>query len=228
MSTLLAMCIDLSLKLDYEEPVTVVGSIDTEHTRMVKDINRAYRLIWNKFNKKNEDAETTGTITLVSGTEAYNFPSGIYYISQIRQDDSTPPITIIPWPEYERMKAGVNTSVDVGEPTMASIYGRQVYIFPTPGSAGTLNVRGKQGFTALAADASEPDLQDELHGPIFELALYFQMLDENEQMAAAQYQNYLEAMKAAKANMRSARVRNSRIMGPHEQGRLEFIREQTR
>jgi hypothetical protein len=228
MTTLLEYCEQLSRKLDYDEPSTLQGTIDDEHTRMVDDINRAYKLIWNKINKKNEDAETSGTITLVAGIEAYSFPAGMLTIEQVRQSDQAVPITLVPWPEYEKYKYGISTVVDVGQPAFASIFNRQLYIYPVPDTAGTLNVRGKQGFTALSADASEPDLQDEFHDPIFELAYYYQMVYEGDPASELQYRNYKESLAAAKSNMKSSRRRMSRIIGPHEQSRLNWIREQTR
>ena len=178
MTTFLQFGQGIADRLDDSRPTTLYNadlSVLSQTIRRYRThINLAYNFVWNAMNKDNEYREASGTISLVAGTESYNFPSGFLNIDQI-QMGSDPPMEILPWSEYEQMKRNYGLIVDSGNPSRCSIWNRKIWFYPTPDATGTVNVRGQQSFTEMNLNADEPDLAADFHPVILELAIYLEM-----------------------------------------------------
>lgn len=222
--TFLQMAEIMADEMDFTRPSTLQGSIDAEYRKMKTNINRAYNYVLLKLNKKNENAETQGTITTVAGTESYSFPSGMNKIDMIVGASDTTPLRIIPFDEYLRYQADTLAITQNGSPDVASINQRKVWFYPVPDQAYTMTVYGREGMTDLSADADTPDLPADYHRVIVEWALYFQMNYEGNPQAGAQAQIAQEMMEAVRANMKDHGTELPRIKGAHELRRLSYYR----
>lgn len=218
-------CID---QLDGDRVSTVynanLSNLDQETRRLRQNINKAYTMVKLALGIKNENAETTFTITTVVGQEEYSIPSGILRVQQL-QFANDPPIRIYPWPEFERYKADTLVITDTGSPYLASFYNKKVYLYPVPDSAYTLYGRGIETLTVLDQDADEPDLPAEFHQCIADFALYFEMLYENNPQAGiliVQENGSMNAQggQAAHALMMFRMIRNNSKMHQEEPPRM--------
>lgn len=176
-------CID---QMDGDRVSTVyndnLSNLDQEVRRLRQNINKAYTMVKLALGIKNENAETTFTLTTVSGQDSYSIPSGVLRIQQL-QYGSEPPIRIVPWNEFERYKADTFVITDTGAPYLACFYNKKVWLYPVPDASYTLNGRGLETLTRLSQDDDEPDLPEEFHQCIADFALYFEMVYENNPQA---------------------------------------------
>lgn len=165
-------------RMDGERPTTIynadLGALSQEIRRVREHINLAYNVTLMTLGKINENSETITSFTTSAGVESYDIPSGILNISQL-QIGAEAPISLIPWPEYNRMKADVLLITVNGYPSHATIYNRDIYLYPVPDAAYTVSVWGQESMTELNLDADEPDLQPEFHRTVQELALAYEM-----------------------------------------------------
>jgi len=226
--TLLQIAGLMADELDIDQPTTLQGSISAEYRRMKNNINRAYNLIRMKLNKKNENAETTGTITTVAGQEAYDFPDGMLKIYALVAAGDSVTIEMFQWTDYLDYKADTLTITENGSPDRATIYQRKVYFYPIPDTSYTITAYGYESLVDLSADDDEPDLPGEFHRCIFELALFYQMSYENNPRAGDQQFIAKEAFDAVKANMKGSWTDAPRIKGAHERQNLNYTRRITR
>lgn len=192
----------LADELDYPQPSTLQGSVSASVRRMKQHINRAYNYVWLQLEPSNEDSELQTSFTTVAGTESYVIPATLNMVEmlQVGNDD---PVTILPWLEYQRYKSDIYFVAETGYPSCASYYARKIWIYPTPDSAYTVTVRGKKVLTELSADDDEPELRADFQRIIFEWALYFQMVYENNPMTQVQLTNAQQALQIAKNNSRN-------------------------
>lgn len=222
--TFLQMAEIMADELDFTRPTTLQSVTNTEYRRMKTNINRAYNYVLLKLNKKNENAEMTGTITTVAGTESYSFPSGMNKVDTLIGANDTIPLRIIPFDEYLRYKSDTLAITQTGSPDVASIHMRKVWLYPVPDSAYSLTVYGRENMTELSADADTPDLPADYHRCIVEWALFFQMNYEGNPSAATQAQIAQQMMDAVRANMKDHGSEPPRIQGAHERRHLSYYR----
>lgn len=215
-------------ELDFTRPTTIETVSSAEYRRIKFNINRAYNKVRLKANKKDENQETTGTITTAASTEAYNFPTGMLNIYALIGGADTAPMEIIPWIEYQAYKADTFAIIQTGSPEKAAIYNRQIYFYPVPDTVYTINVYGQENFTPLSLDTDEPDLPDAFHYAVYELALYFQMHYEGNPAAAQQQQIALDTLDDIKANMKASWTQPPRMRTGYELERTSYSRRITR
>ena len=214
-----------------------LGTLDQSVRRVRDNINRAYTLIKLALGTRNENAETSFTLTTTAGVEYVAIPAGVLTVLQL-QYDNDPPMRLIPWTEYERYKADTLVITDEGSPDVASIYQRRVYFYPAPDGVYTINGRGLETLTRLSADADEPDLPAEFHQAIADLALHFEMAYEGNPAAGillTQENGSLQAQggqaavavtlfNAAKRNFRSHGTEPPRMIGTQEMSKMNHLR----
>jgi hypothetical protein len=176
-------CID---QMDGTTAATVYNAnpsvLAQEVRRLKQNINKAYTVVKLALGLKNENAETTFTLTTVAGQEAYSIPTGVLRVLEL-QYGSDPPFRIIPWTEFQRYKADTLLITDSGAPFLASIFAKQLSFYPVPDSTYTINGRGLAKLTTLDEDTDEPDLPSEFHQCVAEFALYYEMKYENNPQA---------------------------------------------
>lgn len=220
---LLQMAGEIADQLDIDPPSTMEGDLDQEYRRIKSDINLAYNTIKLDLGFKDESAETVTTLTTVAGQESYNFPSGLTAIHQL-QTNIDPPLRIVPWTEFERYKSDSLIIEYHSFPDVAAIYGRKIYFYPIPDTAYTFNVRGKKAFAELVNDDDEPDLPDEMHRVIRELALFYSMDYENNPRAQSQHARAMQMLQLAKLNLRQHFEEPARIIRDAELRQINRIR----
>lgn len=178
MTSFLVIAQNIADRVDDPRPSTVyngdVGNLSQKIRRYREEINLAYNLVKLALNRKDEYRQTSTTLALVASTESYSIPVTLLNVDQV-QIGTDPPMDIIPWVDYETYKRQFLVVTDTGYPQTCSIYQRKLWFYPTPDTAMTANLRGIEPFTALDADASEPDLPADFHRVVQELGLYFEM-----------------------------------------------------
>lgn len=207
-------------------------------TRRLKNhVNRAYTMIKLALGRLNEDGETLASFATAANVETYGFPAGILTIQQLKIDPD-PPIRILPWPEYERYKADTFLITVTGYPDVASIYGRRIYLYPTPDTTYTVDVRGLASLAEMVQDTDEPSLPPEMHQSVAELALHLELAysgDPNAGVLAVSENGDLQAQggqaaiavamfRSAKRNMRQHHEEPPRIIPGSEMGRMDRLR----
>lgn len=197
--TFLEMAKQLADEIDLTQPSTLQGSVSTQVRRIKNHINRAYNYVWMQLNPFNEEAQASTTANTVANQDYISIPATLNSVDEV-QYGNEPPMIITPWNEFQQMRGDYLIVTVTGAPHRASIYQRRIYLYPTPDAAYTLTIRGKAVLTELSADADEPALRDDFHRVIFEWALYFLMLYENNPMLAVQQQVAQQALQMAKNN----------------------------
>ena len=198
--TFLEIAQQMADELDFTRPTTLQGSVSTQIRRIKNHINKAYNHVWLKLNPVNEDAQTSTTFTTTQGQDYVAIPTGILNVEEVVHS-TEPPLIILPWSEFQQLRADYLIITQTGAPTRAAIYQRRIYLYPTPDSAYTFTVRGKAGLTELSADDDEPALRDEFHRVVLEWALYFSMAYEGNPNLQVQLNNAEQALKTARDNM---------------------------
>ncbi len=213
------------------------GMLSQTVRRLRDNVNRAYNLVKLALGWRNENAETTFTITTAANTESYNIPSGVLTVSQLKIG-TDPPVRMLPWPEYEIYKSDTYLILVTGYPDVAAIYGRKVYFYPVPDTAYTVDCRGYETLTRLNLDEDEPDLPADFHQVIAEIALYYEMVYENNpgagllvtdaagnlQGQGGQAANAVLMFNTIKKNFRAHFIEAPRMRSPLEQRRLNSLR----
>jgi hypothetical protein len=197
--TFLQLAQQIADELDFTQPSTLQGSISTQVRRIKNHINRAYNYVWLQLNPFNEEAQSSTTATTTANVDYIAIPSSMNSIDEV-QYSNEPPLILLPWSEFQQLRADYLLITQTGAPTRGSIYQRRIYLYPTPDAAYTFNIRGKASLTELSADADEPALRDDFHRVIFEFALFFSMAYENNPNTGLQQQIALDALRMAKAN----------------------------
>jgi hypothetical protein len=132
--------------------------------RLKTHVNNAYNFVWLALFPKNEDAESSTTVSTVANQDYINIP--FPQVNMVANGNNAP-YRILPWLEFEvnyKRNGTINeTPVLYGEPNVCSIYQKRLYLYPTPDSAYSLTVRGNLDFTELSADSDTPLLQDQFH-----------------------------------------------------------------
>lgn len=181
MTSFLQIARNLSDRIDGSSLTTIYNSDVTALSQTVRryreHINLAYNMVKLALNRTDEYRQTSTTFTTVSGTESYIIPSDILNIDQV-QIGTDPPLDVIPWGEYETYKRQFLTVTDTGYPSVCAIYERQIWFYPTPDAVMTVNIRGQEILADLDLDTDEPDLPEEYHRVIQELAIHLEMLYE--------------------------------------------------
>lgn len=224
---LLEMAGEIADQIDLDPPQTMEGDIDQEYRRIKSDINLAYNTVKLELGYKDESAEHVTTLTTVAGQEAYSFPTSLTAIHQL-QTNLDPPLRIVPWTEFERYKAGELLVDYQSFPDCCAIYGRKIYFYPVPDTAYTFNVRGKKAFAELNEDDESPDLPEEMHRVVRELALYYTMDYENNPRAQSQQARALEMVRLAKLNFRQHFEEPARIIPNAELRQFNRVRRVVR
>lgn len=231
MATFLQIAQNLADRVDGTYPSTIYNADLTNLTQTVRRwrnfINKAYKHTWLKMHRDNEYRETETTATTVSGQEYVSIPAGITNIDQVKFN-SEPPIDLIAWPRFERLKEDVYFETVNGSPTAASIYQRRLYFYPTPDDAYTVYIRGQEGFTALDEDTDEPDLAGDFHDVIEEFAVGFEMKFEGNPEYRDQLAMAEEMLTNVKNNSRSHAIQSPRVMSRREVAFANRLRRQVR
>lgn len=206
-----------------------LSTIPQNVRRLRDNINRAYTQVKLALGWRNENVETSFTLTTVPNQEWVTIPSNILSVTSIRYEDD-PPLRVIPWPEFERFTSETLVVTALGSPDIASIYQRRVYFWPKPDGAYTFNARGLKTLTRLSADTDEPELPEEFHQCIADLALYYEMVYENNpsagvlavsengsfQAQGGQAASFVALFNATRRNMRSHSTEQARMIGVDE------------
>lgn len=236
--TFLQIANNICDRRDVPQAGTLVGSdINRKYRRLREHINLAYNQIMLDLGLKNESKETTTTLTTVAGTQSYAIPSGLLSVSQLRIGND-PPLEHKDWVSFERYTSDTFLITTTGYPAVYSIYERKIHLYPVPDTAFTINVRGFETHTDLAADDDEPDLPTDFHRAIQELAMYYEMAYENNPQAGmlsndsagrlqaqgGQAAVAVQMLNAAKARMRSHDGGNPRIISEKEASRQHALR----
>jgi hypothetical protein len=223
----LTICQNVADQLDGGTIATVEGTLTRKVRRLKENVNRAYNTVWLALAKSNESREYNTTFTTTANTEAYDIPASLLSVDQLKIGSDLP-LRIVPWPEYERYKADTFAVTLTGDPIVASIYNRDIYLWPVPDASTTVNVRGQRGFTEMDEDADEPMLEDDFHRVIQELALYFEMDYEGNPRATSQYAIADNMLKLVRNNQRAHYEEAPRRIGPQELRRMNIERRMIR
>lgn len=241
----LELCQYVADNSDQTAPSTVYNADLSILSRRVRrwrgHVNSAYTLIKQGLGHRNEYVETEGTFNTVGGSEVYSIPSGILTVQQLKVNDDVP-LRLIPWTEYERYKADALVITITGSPSVACIYNRQIYLYPTPDAGYTVTIRGLQSLTSLDQDTDEPDLAEEFHQAIADLALYHEMVYEGNPAAGAlmisengelnaqvgQAAKAVALYRMAKKNIRRHVEDSPRMISRGEMARISYNRRITR
>ncbi len=211
----LKLCQEVCGAMDYNEPTTLVNP-DTETQRVMRQVNTAYNTIWLKLNRGNEDAETSTTLAVTSGTSDYAIPATLADVTFVLMADGTP-CRIMPWPEFElRKNQGPWGTQSDNSPQDVAIYQRRIYFYPFVEQNQTVTLRGRQKYADLAGDTDEPLLRDELHRAIIELAKYYEMVYEGNPDVQSQSVIVAEWITIAKDVQRTHSEQLPRMMSEDE------------
>lgn len=233
---------ELADELDEDQQVTIWNADLTQLTQAIRrrrnSINMAYNMILLAMNRKNEYRETITTFNTVKGTETYDIPANILNVDELIVS-TDPPLPIIAWPQYDRYKADTLLITVSGNPTMATIYKRQIWLYPTPDSAYQVTVKGHISMSDLNLDADVPSLlPSEFHRVIREFALYFELdyqsdsragslsVSENGSLSAVggQAARAVNMFRVAKMNARDHFMEPPRMMSIQEKRRSDWLR----
>lgn len=174
-------------------------ALPQEVRRLRNNINRAVNHVKMVIGMKNESVETDFTLSTVAGAETIDIPSTILDIYYLSTSANGFPIRIIDWVEYEAVKINNYPINDYyGISSLASIFNRKVYLYPTPETSGTLNAKGLKAFVSLNLDDDIPDLLPEFHQVIADFALFYEMVYENNPASAGQQAIAIESLAMAK------------------------------
>jgi hypothetical protein len=186
--------------------------------RLMTLVNNAYNIVWLALHPKNEDAESSVTVNTVSNQEYIDIPFS--QVSMVAQNNNTP-YRILPWLEYEvnyRRNNGFNQDVALvyGEPNVASIYQKRLYLYPVPDASYPLLVRGNLSFTPLVADADEPLLREDSHLVIQMYAEALELAYQGDQMAQLAREKADAMLRVVRRNMRGHHGMPPSIMSEDE------------
>lgn len=187
-------------------------------TRLKQIVNDAYNTVWLALHPSNEDAETSTTVNTVANQDYVNIP-----FNQVGMvlNGNNPPYRILPWLEYEvnYRRNGTNNQVSAtlyGEPNVASIYQKRLYLYPIPDSTYPLTIRGNLSFTPLVNDTDEPLLRDEFQIAIQQLGIALELGYQGDSMAQDAMQKANDLLKVVRKNMRGHKGMPPRIMTEDE------------
>jgi hypothetical protein len=231
MATFLQIAQNLADRVDGTRPSTIynanLDNLDQTTRRWRNFINKAYKRVWLTMHRDNEYRETETTATTVANTEYIAIPAGITNIDQVKFANE-PPIDLMAWPRFERFKEDIYYETVNGSPTAASIYQRRLYFYPVPDAAYTVYIRGQETFTALDADTDTPDIADEFHDVIEEIAVLYEMAYEGD-IAGQQLKMETEQwLKLVKNNSRSHASQPPKTMSRREAAYANAVRKLVR
>lgn len=178
MATFLTIAQNMSDRLDATPPSTIYNADLTQLSQTVRryreHINLAYNMVVLALNRTNENRQTVTTLALIAGTESYSIPAAILNIDNV-QIGTDPPMDIIAWNDFENYKRQFLTVTDTGYPTTCAIYQRKLWFYPIPDQNLTANIRGQEPLVDMSLDADTPDLAQDYHRVIQEIAICLEM-----------------------------------------------------
>lgn len=192
---------EMRIKTDLDE-VSSVNSNDRHLARNKINVNRAYEIVWNSLYPINEAAEAQTTVTTTQGQETVAAPYP--QISSIQREGYTPYV-ILPWHEWEirvREHCVHYQSYEEAEPYICSVYGGNIYFYPTPDQAYTLRVRGNSRFTKLVNDTDTPGLDAGYHSVISMMAEAMELEDDGDPQAQLKKADALTYLQQVRKNQR--------------------------
>jgi len=223
----LTICQNVADALDGGTIATIEGTLGRKARRLKENVNRAYNTVWLALGKQNESREYTTTFTTAANTETYNIPASLLSVDEIKMGSDLP-LRIVPWPEYSRYKADTFAVTLTGDPIVASIYERNIYLWPVPDASSTVNVRGQRAFADMDEDDDTPMLEDDFHRVIQEYALYYEMEYEGNPRAGAQASIAQNMLQLVRNNQRAHYEEPPRRIGPQELRRMNIERRMIR
>lgn len=191
--TLLSLVNGILLETDEDEVSTVEGTtLSSEVKRIKRYINNIYRELflskpdWSWSRYKN-------SFTTVSGTSAYSL-NAVADVEKLHmlQINNEPTIELLSYGEFKRKYAAYETDT-TGKPFAAYVLDGQVYLYPVPGEAYTVNYICNKLFLELTTDSQEPYIPDGKRHVLYYGALAMRLRHEGED-ARDVYQLYQKAV----------------------------------
>jgi len=184
---------------------TFTTETSNEFRRVKNYINNAYREIF--FERPDWSwSRLFTTLTTSAGTNSYNLHATADTESVfLVQINGEAPMEVLPYQEAFRRHSEFSTTV-TGQPYVAYVFNSQLYLFPTPGGAYTVNYACKKIFSALSDYDDEPYLPEGKRHVLVYHAIWRARLHDNEPDADKFYNLYLKALQ----NLRNAEAQNHR------------------
>ena len=153
-------------------PTTVEGTVAQQVGIVKLNVNKAYSDLWLKLGSHNEDADAESAVSTVANQDYIASPYNV--VTQVSFSDRKP-LILLPWNEFETSyKREASDIIADATPIIASLYRRRIYLWPTPDTVYSLNVRGRAKYVALTLNTDTPLLDTEYHEVLLAVAQYHQ------------------------------------------------------
>lgn len=178
-----------------------------EFYRTKEDVNNIYREL---FDEKVDWswAQLVDSFTTVDGQRAYSKGGGATNLDTLTdlqnlfmvQVGTDPTMEVISYQEFKR-KYGQYEGTTTGKPYVAYVLNDELYLYPTPDDAYTVNYISKKVFSELSAHDDEPLIPDAKRDVLCWGALWLTKQHENEAtFEFQQYQKRLQAIRNSEGN----------------------------